>query len=154
MYHDQYLASLTPTKPELIDYFEALFIDQGWQGPPIVVLQDSREGTRWILSDPHRYAAAVRAHVHYQTIRIQDLFEQHGRDYWEAVDGMREHFDKVREQTGRQLMDTEFWWDMVLDASLPSEAIAYYWSEEGDGCLPYGVQRHLKRKFRRDQLNG
>lgn len=118
----------------------AAFRARGWFGVPIVVVEDLRASVRWIASDPHRYAAAKRAGVEPRFIRVQDVFEEDGTNYWEAIEEERRRYptDSATQVQQRLRPGSNYWWDIILDTHLSHDAKAKYWSEQGDGQLPLG----------------
>lgn len=107
------------------------FRDDGFFGPPIVVHTDDTETQkRWVVSDPHRHAAAARAGVDPQTVELRELFAEAGLSYDDELVRARQ---EGRGHAGGVVPEEVFvgsqaWADRVVDR-LPDEVRRKYWTE-------------------------
>lgn len=105
-----------------------LFTDRGeFTGPPIVVHTDAGTQKRWVVSDPHRYAAAQRAGITPPTVELAAVFGEAGMDYERQVERARQQRGVVEEEV---FVGSREWIDGVL-RGLPDEVQRKYWTEVG-----------------------
>jgi hypothetical protein len=97
-------------------------------GAPIVVHTDPETLKRWVVSDPHRHAAALRAGVEPETVELTEVFREAGSDYFRALGAARDRGQGVIPEEvfvgGRE------WLQAVLER-LPGEVRGRYWTEPG-----------------------
>jgi hypothetical protein len=99
-------------------------------GPPIVVHSDPETQKRWVVSDPHRHAAATRAGVEVPTVELREVFREAGRDYDQELARARE---EGRGHPGGIIAEQIFtgsreWVDRLI-RTLPDEVQRRYWTE-------------------------
>lgn len=108
--------------------YAEIYRDRGeFTGAPVVVHTDHEGKKRWIVSDPHRHAAALRAGVEPQTVELAEVFREAGLDYDRTLDALRSKPAVIPEEFfvgGRE------WLGAVL-AALPEAVRRRYWTEPG-----------------------
>lgn len=108
--------------------YAEIYRDRGeFTGIPVVVHTDPESRKRWIVSDPHRHAAALRAGVEPQTVELAEVFREAGLDYARTLDALLKKPAVVPEElfTGGRA-----WLGAVL-AALPEPVRRRYWTEPG-----------------------
>lgn len=121
-----------PRDDDQIRRYADLFRDkERFTGAPIVVhTDDSGTQKRWIVSDPHRHAAAIRSGIDVPTIELREVFREAGRDYdQEFARAGAEDRGRPGGIVAEQIfVGSREWVDRLL-RSLPDEVQKRYWTE-------------------------
>ncbi len=128
-----------PRDEAALDLYADIYRDRGeFTGVAIVVHTDPETLKRWVVSDPHRHAAALRAGVQPQTTELTEVFREAGSDYVAELSAARSKDHGVIPEElfvgGRE-------WLQALLARLPEQVRARYWTEPGQ--LPDQGERRL-----------
>ena len=119
----------SPRDEALIDQFAGIYRDRGeFTGVPIVIHTDPDTPKRWIVSDPHRHAAAARAEVEPETVELVEVFQQAGSDYFREMNAARDKEHGVVPE--RLFVGGREWLEAVLER-LPEDVGRRYWTEPG-----------------------
>lgn len=119
----------SPRDEALIDQYADIYRDRGeFTGVPIVIHTDPDMPKRWIVSDPHRHAAALRAELEPATVELTEVFRQAGSDYFREMNAARDKEHGVVPE--RLFVGGREWLQAVLER-LPEEVRTRYWTEPG-----------------------
>ena len=106
-----------------------IYRDRGeFTGVPIVIHTDRETLKRWVVSDPHRYAAAQRAGVTPETVELAEVFREAGQDYSGELSAARDKEHGVVPE--RVFVGGREWLQFVMER-LPEEVRRRYWTEPG-----------------------
>lgn len=118
-----------PRDEALVGQYADIYRDRGeFTGVPIVIHTEPETNKRWIVSDSHRYAAALRARVEPETVELVEVFRQTGKDYFRELSAAR---DKEHGVIPEQLFVGGREWLQAVLERLPEEVRRRYWTEPG-----------------------
>lgn len=119
----------SPRDETAIKQYADIYRDRGqFTGVPVVIHTDPDTTKRWIVSDPHRHAAALRAKVEPETVELADVFRQTGKDYVREMDAARDKEHGVVPE--RLFVGGREWLQVVLER-LPEDVRRRFWTEPG-----------------------